>query len=138
MKVAADTVRYIKLGRGGNWEDAALTGGELHFGYGKVTEELAVEADVEKIRAHLVDLGRSVQAATRDAREVIDFYHLGSDCLWITFAKDHLWWTFADPQVIWLAENQNMTGQRMRKSIGGWRNTDVNGNPLRMDALSTN
>ena len=137
MKVAADTVRYIKLGRGGNWEDAALTGGELHFGYGKVTEELAVEADVEKIRAHLVDLGRSVQAATRDAREVIDFYHLGSDCLWITFAKDHLWWTFADPQVIWLAENQNMTGQRMRKSIGGWRNTDVNGNPLRMDALST-
>ena len=28
-------------------------------------------------------------------------------------------------------------GARLRKSIGGWRNADINGVPLRMDSLST-
>jgi hypothetical protein len=30
-----------------------------------------------------------------------------------------------------------MTGQRLRKSIGGWKNTDINGVPLRIETLST-
>lgn len=137
MTISANTVRYIKLGKSGNWADAALKMGELHFGYGRVTEELAVEANVEKIKKHMMDLGRSAQAATRDAREVIDFYRLGADCLWITFAKDHLWWTFAYPEVSWITNDLVMTGERIRKSIGGWSNTDINGVPLRMDALST-
>ena len=123
MAVSAKTVRYIKLGKSGSWADASLKRGELHFGYGRVTEELALEADVQKIKKHMMELGRSAQAATRDAREVIDFYHLGADCLWITFAKDHLWWTFADPLVAWLTDNDRLTGQRVRKSIGGWRNS---------------
>jgi hypothetical protein len=137
MAISANTVRYIKLGRGGSWEDAALSRGELHFGYGKANHELALEGDMEKIKQHLIDLGRGAQAAARDAREVADFYELGADCLWITFARDHLWWTFADPKVVWIKTDQNDTGERMRKTIGGWRNTDVNGVPLRTDSLST-
>jgi hypothetical protein len=137
MTISAKTVRYIKLGKSGSWADASLKMGELHFGYDRVTEELALEADVQKIKKHMMELGRSAQAATRDAREVIDFYHLGDDCLWITFAKDHLWWTFAGPQVSWITHNLVMTGQRIRKSIGGWRNTDINGLPLRIDTLNT-
>lgn len=133
----AEDVRYIKLGPKGRWAEAALARNELHFGYGKVTHDLAVEADIAKIRAALVAQGRDIQAATRDAREVIDFYHLGADCLWITFAKDHLWWTFANPEVIWLTEDLKITGERMRKSIGGWKNTDLHGVPLRIDSLST-
>lgn len=135
--VEAEQVRYIKLGPKGRWAEAALSRNELHFGYGKVTHDLAMDADVAKIQAALVAHGRDIQAATRDAREVIDFYHLGADCLWITFARDHLWWTFADPEVVWLNEDLRTAGERMRKSIGGWSNTDLNGVPLRIDNLST-
>ncbi len=135
--IKAQDIRYIKLGPKGRWADAALSRNELHFGYGKVTHDLAVAADIGQIRTALVAQGRDVQAATRDAREVIDFYHLGSECLWITFARDHLWWTFADPEVIWLTQDLKLVGERIRKSIGGWKNTDLNNVPLKIDSLST-
>jgi hypothetical protein len=137
MAISAATVRYIKLGKGGRWADEALARGELHFGYGKATHELALAGDAEKMKRHLVDLGRSPQAAARDTTEVAEFYELGSDCLWITFAQDHLWWTFAHPEVTWVKDAQTKFAERTRKSIGGWRKTDVNGTPLRTDALST-
>ena len=137
MTVTAGAVRYIKLGRGGAWEEAALARGELQFGYGRVSHELALGGDLEAIKEYLIGVGRDAKAAARDAREVIDFYHLGADCLWITFAHDHLWWTFAEPEVTWLGGDGKVLGERTRKSIGGWRNTDRNGTPLRIDALST-
>src|SRR4051812_12392545 len=111
MTISADTVRYIKLGSGGRWEDAALDRGELHFGYKNATHELALAGDLENLKQHLVDIGRAPQAAARDAREVLDFYELGADCLWITFAKDHLWWTFAEPKVTWLGGHARSEGE---------------------------
>jgi Restriction endonuclease len=136
MTITASTVRYIKLGRGGRWEKISLDRGELHFGHGKVPHELALAGDREKIKQHRVDQGRDPQAAAEDAREVLDFYRLGADCLWITFAQDHLWWTFAEPEVTWLGVGDGH-GERMRRSIGGWRNKDIKGVPLRIDSLGT-
>jgi hypothetical protein len=136
--VRAHSVRYIKLGRKiSGWEDRSLDHGEIHFGYGKAAHELALEGNAKKIKEHLISLGRKPQAAGRDAQEVLDFYRLGADCLWITFARDHLWWTFAEPEVTWLGGPAHDTGERMRKCIGGWRNTDIHGKPLRIDSLST-
>jgi hypothetical protein len=137
LMITANTVRYIKLGRGGAWEGPSLDNGELHFGYRHTDHDLALAGDLGKIKDFLMNLGRPAQAASREAREVLDFYELGADCLWVTFARDHLWWTFAEPEVIWLGGDGRSHGERMRKSIGGWRNTDVNGMPLRMDSLST-
>ncbi len=136
MAISAETVRYIKQGRAGRWEEVAIERGELHFGYKKATHELALEGDFEKLKQYLIGLGGDAQAASRDAREVLDFYELGSDCLWITFAKDHLWWTFAAPEVTWVG-GDGQEGERTRKTIGGWRNADVNGVPLRTNSLST-
>ena len=136
MTITANAVRYIKLGRGGRWEKISLERGELQFGHGKVSHELALSCDRAKIKKELIKKGRSSQAAAEDAREVTDFYQLGSDCLWVTLAQDHLWWTFAEPEVVWLGVGEGH-GERLRKSIGGWRNTDINGVPLRIDTLST-
>lgn len=137
MAIDTKTVRYIKLGRGGRWEKASLERGEIHFGYGKVSHELALTGDPQKIKEHQIEqLGRDPRTATEDAREVTDFYQLGADCLWVTFAQDHLWWTFAEPKVTWLGPGEGH-GERVRKSIGGWRNTDIKGVPLRMESLST-
>jgi hypothetical protein len=136
MTVAAKTVRYIKLGRGGRWEGVSLQQGELHFGYRSVPHELALGGNREQIKEHQIGQGRDPRAAAEDAREVTEFYQLGADCLWVTFAQGHLWWTFAETEVIWLGDGDQQ-GVRIRKSIGGWRNTDINGDPLRMDSLST-
>src|SRR5437016_1527736 len=103
MTITARTVRYIKLGRrGGQWEAISLERGELHFGHGRITHEMALAGDREQMKQHHTNQGRDVRAATQDAREVLDFYNLGPDCLWITFAQDHLWWTFSSR---WFAQD---------------------------------
>lgn len=137
MRIEAQTVRYIKLGRGGQWADTALDRGELHFGYGKSPHELALAGNFDALKQHLIDQGREAQTASREAREVLDFYDLGADCLWVAFAHDHLWWAFADPSVSWIGGDGKDGVQRTRKAIDGWRNTDINGVPLRANALST-
>ena len=136
MAITAGSIRYIKLGRGGEWEKISLERGELHFGHGGVPHEMALAGNREQIKQHLIEQGRNARAAIDDAREVVDFYQLGSDCLWITIAREHLWWTFAAPAVTWLGVGESH-GKRIRKCIGGWRNTDINGLPLRMGSLST-
>ena len=70
-------------------------------------------------------------------REIRDFYTLGSDCLWITFADGHLWWTFAVPDVTWLGVEEDSHGARKRKTVDGWHNENIKGDPLRIDDLST-
>jgi len=136
MTVTASTVRYIKLGQSGRWEKISFERGELHFGHGKISHEMALAGDRNQIKQLQISHGRDVRAAVDDAREVLDFYQLGLDCLWITFARDHLWWTFAAPEVIWLGPGAGH-GERVRKCIDGWRNTDVNNAPLRISLLST-
>jgi hypothetical protein len=137
MTISAETVRYIKLGRGGSWERAALDRGELHFGYRDAPHDVSLGGNQDRIRQYLIDHGRNENAATQDAREICEFYGLGSNCLWITFARDHLWWTYAAPEVNWIGGDGLAGGERTRTTIGGWRNTDVNGEPLRINTLST-
>ena len=48
-----------------------------------------------------------------------------------------MWWAFAKPEVTWLGGSPNEHGQRIRHTIDGWHNTDVNGVPLRINTLST-
>jgi hypothetical protein len=136
--ISAHEVRYIRLGqRGGNWERLSLERGELHFGYGGITHEIGLSGDADAIARSSSSRGRDPKVATQDARQVLDFYRLGANCLWITFARGYMWWTFADPEVIWLGGSGKDHGERVRKTIGGWRNTDINGVPLCIDALST-
>jgi hypothetical protein len=71
------------------------------------------------------------------AREIRDFYTLGPDCLWVTFADRHLYWAFAEPQVVWLGPDDEALSVRMRKVIDGWHKADISGQPLRSDGLST-
>jgi hypothetical protein len=135
MAIAAKTARFIKLDNKSQ-EISTLDFGNIRLGAEAVTDELAKEGDVGKIEQYLAQQGYSPQPAADGAKEAKDFYSLGADCLWVTFARDHLWWTFADPEVIWMMRDFVLTDERIRKSIGGWRNTDVSGVPLRVGRLS--
>jgi hypothetical protein len=134
MAISAKTARYVRLNDNG-FEIGALEFREVRLGRSDVPEELALDGDIEKIAQHLMLLGYDTDTAVREAKNARDFYGLGSDCLWLTFARDHLWWTFAHPHVLWMANDVELI-DRVRKSVGGWRNTDIHGVPIKVDSLS--
>jgi hypothetical protein len=130
----APPIRYIKLGKGGAWAKRSLSAGEIHFGHHRVPHNLALRGDKEAVVQHLVGLGRPVGKARDLAREVMDFYQLGPESLWITFAGGQLWWAHADPEVVWLGQEDESSpqrhGSRFRRTLGGWRKVDAKGMPL--------
>ena len=136
-RIAPATVRYIKLGPGGAWEAASLDGGRMDWGDADDPHELALAEDWEGARQVYLGLGLSPATATSHVRELKDFHTLGSDCLWITFARGYLWWGFAEPEVIHIRERTSAEGVNYRKVIGGWRHTDIEGKPLLMEGLSS-
>lgn len=137
MNLNPKHIRYLKLGRKEGWAQVSLKRGELHFGHRHVPHELCVSGDWDGVVKLLIKRGKTPGKAKDQAREIRDFYSLGKDCLWITFTNGHLYWTFADPSVTWLGEKEEGQGARSRKAIGGWRNTDLTGQPLRIDELSS-
>ena len=129
--------RYIKLGAGGKWVQLSHDRGEIHFSHRSVPHDLCVRGDWDAVVRHLVDRGRSPAKAKDAAREIRDFYTLGVDSLWITVADGHLWWAFAAPEVVWLGAEEDGRGARMRRTVDGWRKTNIKGESLRTDHLST-
>jgi hypothetical protein len=135
--IESTEIRYIKLGAGGRWAERGLEQGEMPFGYPSVPHDICLNEDWDAVVRILIAEGRSPGKAKDGAREIHDFYTLGSNCLWVTFADRHLYWAFAEPEVIWLGTDDEARGARMRKVRDGWRKTDISGKPLRIDGLST-
>ncbi len=135
--IAPAAIRYIKLGAGGSFARSSLENGELQLGYHEVPHDLCAAGDWNGVLAFFAGIRKTAGKAKDSTREVQDFYALGSDCLWITFADGCLWWGFAEPDVTWLATDSNQTASRVRKIIGGWRKTNVHGQSLRINELTT-
>lgn len=133
--IAPTTVRYIKLGPNGAWFERCIRDSLLELGHSSVPHELAVKGDRTEIEQFLQSQGRTPGKAKDFAREILDFYTLGDDALWITIGAGKLWWAFAEAGVnVATAEGG---GARSRQVIGAWRDTDVAGAPLRLETLST-
>lgn len=128
-------VRYVKLGPGGGWFERCVRDGLIELGHSSVPHAVALRGDREEIEALLRAQGRTPAKAKDFAREILDFYTLGVDALWVTIGAGRLWWAFAEPEV------RSLTGEgcgaRARQVIGAWRDADVAGAPLRLETLST-
>ena len=131
-------IRYIKLGAGGRWAAACRERGEIAFGYRLVPHEICLAGDWDAVARRLVETkGRRGGPVSDAVREIREFYTLGPDCLWITFADRHLWWAFAEPEVVWRPAGEDGDVVRVRQVIGGWRKASLDGTPLRLDGLSS-
>lgn len=131
-------IRFIKLRVNGAWADQCLMKGELQADFMMVPHALALSGDRATVKAAiLASGGYSKGGASRLAGQLLDFYRLGTDCLWFTRANGHLWWAFADPEVRWLGGDRTEHGLRSRKAIGGWRKTNLKGESLVAGQLST-
>lgn len=131
------SVRYIKLGAGGVFAPACLERGEIHLSYKELPHELCVAGDWDRVVDWFVQKGRKIGKARDATREIRDFYTLGTDCLWITFADGYLWWAFSEPEVNWRGTDNPLLGPRSRSTIGPWRNASVAGRPLRRQSLTS-
>ncbi|MER9163618.1 restriction endonuclease [Mesorhizobium sp. M0715] len=136
MQIDPMHVRYIKLGESGRWAPTSLSQGNVSFGYHSIPHETCEAKDWDSVW-HMLSARKSAGAQTAGVNEVRAFYELGSDCLWITFADGHMYWSFSEPEVVWLGDGSDKGPSRIRKTIGSWNRTDVNGRPLRVAELSS-
>lgn len=131
-RVAPNEIRYIKLGANNGWANHCIQNDRIEFGHHSVPHHLAASGNWEGVRRSW-----GGEISRNKVSEVRDFYTLGADCLWITFANGHLWWAFAQEYVTPNQTQSSAQGSRYRKVIGSWKSTDVQGNPLRLDDLSS-
>jgi hypothetical protein len=128
--------RYIKLGPNGRWSARAIEDQVLFLGHKEVPHDLALGRDKQQIATFLKGTGRSGGKANDFAREIVDFYTLGSDTVWITFHNGRLWWAIANSEVIWVGEDEER-GARKRRLLFPWRDTDLKGEVLIQQQLSS-
>ena len=129
-------VRYIKLGREGCWEEECLMKGIIRFGYGSATDKrfpLCQECRWPDLMATFIDEGKDKGTATRFTNETRLFFEDTGSVLWITFIHEQLQWGFLKPKS---AERHASEDGVFREVEGGWRSTDINGEPLTKDRLS--
>jgi hypothetical protein len=135
--IAPAEARYIKLGAGGTWEASSLDQGRIYWGSDADNHEHAEARDWTAARALYIQQNALPSTATSWTRELREFYTLGADTLWITFARDHLWWAFAQPEVVFVGAASKAEGSRYRRTIEPLRNTDIYGRTLSMHTLSS-
>jgi hypothetical protein len=133
--IAPKRVRYIKLGKGGDWEKECLERGAIRFGFGTGSPErspLCRARRWDELTKVFVDAGRAEGTATRFTNEARIFFEADASTLWITFIGGRLWWGWLEGP----AESHQERDSVWRKVAGGWRSTDLTGEALtKLDAF---
>jgi hypothetical protein len=133
MHVTAKRAFYIKLGRGGIWEDECFREGILRFGYSDTPHELCIARDWAAIREFWTDLRGNAATATNDTRQIQAFYETSEEDLFITFARGLLHWCRPSGPVELLPD-----GGHLRSTAAGWSTSSSNGQMLSSDKISGN
>ena len=129
--IAPKTIRFIKLGEGGEWEQSCIQENTIRLGYKSPHHHISLAGDWNVVREFWLKVRNGNEgAATRDINQIRDFYELAESDIWITFYKRKLYWCHAAHEVIELGD-----GTRIRNVIGSWSSTDINGRPLRIENL---
>lgn len=129
--MTADKALFIKLGEGGRWEAECLRAGTLRFGYREVPHDICEREDWAEVERICRGFSKDHGSATRHVNQIRQFYETDAATIWITFHSDRLWWCFSDRGVHALSGND-----KERRTVDGWRDTDINGTPLLKGALS--
>ena len=111
------TIRYIKLGSGGEWEKRCIEEDQtIRLGYHSPLHQACLDREWDKLHAHWAERRGDRGAATRDVNQIRDFYEAPEEDIWITFYKRRLYWCRASKAVI----EDGDKGDRFRKVIGEW------------------
>ncbi len=132
-KINAEKVLYIKLGRGGMFENECINDGTIKLGYDKCDHDLCMQGKWEELKETMREDAKDLGSLTRHVDQIRKFYEEPSSTMWITFHKHHLWYCFAEENIIY-----NSDGTKERRTIDGWKDVDVDGFALEILALNGN
>lgn len=125
-----EKARYIKLGHGGDWEDGCFKEGTIRLGFASNQHEASLRGEWAPVHSYWASKHKGPGAVLRAVNQIKEFYRAPEDTVWMTIAHQHLWWCHAASTVEELDD-----GTRVRRVLGRWWNTDVNGNRLTIEAL---
>ncbi len=121
---------YIKLGRGGKWEQSSITESKLRLGWGHQDVQDINRGDWEKIREQLLHESKHKGIATRDFNALWLITESNSEDLWITFFQGTMYWCKLGPKEIFQDDKS-----KYRQVIDKWSNQDIRGNILEINNL---
>jgi len=123
--IEPQTFRFIKLGAKGTWEKSCIEEeSTIRLGYESPHHENSLAGEWAPVRAFWLEYRKGDRgAASRDLKQIRDFYELSEDALWFTFYKRRLYWCFAEKQVIQRSDDSSRT----RRTRSGWSCRDING-----------
>lgn len=124
---------YIKLGKGGTWEESSIHDNKLRIGWAEWTLDEINEADWDILKlkhsGEYINKGR----ASTDINALRMFVESSSNDIWITFHKSQLWWCrIANLPV----QQDNISKYRL--SVASWSNIDIHGHILTANQIPGN
>jgi hypothetical protein len=130
-KASPEHVYYIKLGRGGEWEEESLRNGTLHFGYSETPHDWCLKGDWDSVWDFWYKKRGDAGTATRDVKQIKAFYESTEDTVFITFHGGLMYWCRPAGSVQVMED-----GSRLRDTVSGWSSQSVGGELLRTERLS--
>ncbi|QEN03293.1 hypothetical protein EW093_00750 [Thiospirochaeta perfilievii] len=128
-----ERINFIKLGVKGDFEKECIeTNGTIKLGYNEIDHQLCMSGQWEKVSDLITKEYSTVQSATTSHKNQIKkFYEEPESAMWVTFYNNSLWYCFAQPGI-----QVNDDGSKVRNTVGGWKNIDINGKQLFIQELS--
>ncbi len=121
---------YIKLGRGGKWEESSIQENKVRIGWkGWSVGEINLR-NWDKLKQKYRKTYKSNSSATADINALKTIVESTSDDIWITFHTSYLWWCRAGKPGIFEDKIS-----KYRKVDGKWYNCDISGQPLILNQI---
>jgi hypothetical protein len=130
--IETETVKFIKLGRSGGWEERCIEGDKpmIRLGFNNPHHQECLDGDWDFINRYWLK-SKTQGKATETTNQIKYFYTEPTTTMWVTFYKRKLYWCFAKEEVIQLED-----GSRIREVDGKWQSCNVNDEPLYVENLS--
>ncbi len=137
--IQPSSVRFIKLGKGGQWEQLSIKERQiLCFGFDssdpKQLQKMR-DGDWVGVRNGWLDENRGAGFPTYATNALKAYFQDDGTTLWVTFYAGDLYWCFLEPgEPVPLPESNE--GYSFRKVRGAWSKKDCKGNDLNRRNLS--
>jgi hypothetical protein len=132
MSIEAERCLFIRLGKCRDQTAQCIVAGELRLDYPQVSHEFCLAGRWTQVDSQIAGASKDRDSSARHTNQIRTFYEASATTLWITFHADCMWWSFAAPGVSLRAD-----GTKVRSTIDGWHQFDVDNRPLVASRLSS-
>lgn len=127
--VAAEIMRFIRLGENEEFKDESLKKGLIKIGFKNTDHELCLNGKWEEIRKNYMAQYNNDKnykgTVTIWINQLKMFYLDDDETMWVTVIDGIVWWCFSYQEI-----TLNSDKTKTRTVFGKWHNTDIQGRIL--------